>query len=338
MKIAVVFDTPWVGWEDGDFRREMAAEVEEAEYDIAQALITSGHEVVLIGVHDDFQPMVERLRAFGPDLVFNCAEGFHDTAGLDYVFAAVLEAERCKYTGSPPLGLLLTRNKATSKEVLAYHGIRVPGFTTFPVGEPLQEPRLTFPLIVKPIEEDASVGIAKASVVQTPEALAERVAFVHQRFGQAAIAEEFIDGRELYVSVLGNRDRLDVLPIIEMTFDKTRTRPVERIATKAAKWDEPYRDRMGIKNVFARPIAQVARDRIDEVCRTAFRALALRDYARFDIRLTPDNEVWVLEANANPYISFGHDTPNAAEKAGMTYETFIERIVLEAMGRYAVPA
>ncbi len=334
MKIAVVFDTPWEGWEDADFKREVAAHVEEAEYEVADALLANGHDVRLVGVHDDFPHLLERLAEFGPDLVFNCAEGFQEDSTLDYVFAGVLEAEGYRYTGSPPFALLLTRDKAASKKVLAFHGIRVPGFVTYRPGDAVTPPDFAFPMIVKPLEEDASVGISQASVVQTPDALAERVRFVHDRFQQTAIVEEFLDGRELYVSVLGNDDHLDILPIVEMTFDKAKTRPVERIATRLAKWDIPYRDRKGIKNVFARPIAQIARERIDTICRTAFRALELRDYARFDLRLTPDNEVWVLEANANPYISFGHDTPNAAEKAGMDYNAFIEHIVREALSRY----
>jgi D-alanine-D-alanine ligase len=197
-----------------------------------------------------------------------------------------------------------------------------------------QRPALTFPLIVKPLQADASTGIARASVVQDVAALAERVAFVHERFGQGAIAEEFVDGREVYVSIIGNDDRLEILPITEMTFDKNRTRPEERIATQNAKWDESYRERKGIRNVFARPLGKAVRERIVETCRTAYRALWLRDYARLDLRLTEDGRVWVLEANANPFISYGHDMANAAAKAGMEYCDFIQRIVDAAVARY----
>lgn len=135
-------------------------------------------------------------------------------------------------------------------------------------------------------------GIAQASVVQDVASLAERVAFIHDRFGQGAIAEEFVDGRELYVSVIGNDAGVEILPIIEMVFDKTKTRPEEQIATQNAKWDESYRERKGIRNVLARPIAQSARARIEEACRIAYRALRLRDYARLDLRLAPDGAVW----------------------------------------------
>jgi D-alanine-D-alanine ligase len=337
MKIAVVFDTPNEGWEDEDFKAEVAAEVEEAEYEVAEALMAYGHDVLMVGVYDDAHHMLQKLRDFAPDLVFNCSESFRGRTRLDYLFPALLESEGFHYTGSAPIALLTTRNKAMSKKILAYHGLHVPGFATYRLTEEVEGPPgdLSFPLIVKPLEEDASEGISIASVVSDTDALAERVRFIHQRFHQPAIAEEFIDGRELYIGVLGNGDDLEILPITEMVFDKERTRPEERIATKFAKWDVPYRERKGIRNVFARPIAKQARDRIEETCRIAFRALWLRDYARLDVRLTPENDVWVIEVNANPFISFGHDMANAAEKAGMDYYAFVDRLAHIALQRYA---
>src|SRR6185312_7358526 len=270
-----------------------------------------------------------------PELVFNAVEAFHGNAGLEYMVPAMLEAEGWRYTGSPPLALLVSRNKAMSKKVLAYHGIRVPGFVTFRPGEPIVVPdTIRLPLIVKPLQSDASAGIAQASVVQDAASLSDRVTMIHDRFDQPAIAEEFVDGRELYVSLVGNGEKLDILPITEMVFDKRKTRPEERIATQYAKWDEDYRARKGIRNVFARPIARSARERIASICRTAFRALWLRDYARLDVRLASDGEIWFLEANANPFISYGHDMANAAQKAGMDYYGFIDRMVEEAMSRY----
>ncbi|HWP36949.1 MAG TPA: hypothetical protein VNL18_05280 [Gemmatimonadales bacterium] len=336
MKIAVVFDTPYAGWEHGDFVRQAEQGVEEVEYEVMEALTASGHDVLMVGVRDDLPHLLERLRAFGPELVFNCAEGYHDDPGLDYLFPAVFEAEGYRYTGSPPIALLTTRNKAMSKKILAFHGITVPGFATYRPGERVTHaPDLQFPLIVKPLQEDASLGISGASIVWDLSELAERVAFVHERFAQAAIAEEFVDGRELYVGILGNDDELEILPIVEMVFDKRRTKPEERIATRLAKWDVAYRERKGIRNIFARPIARATRTRLADICRTAYRALWLRDYARLDVRLTPDGDVAVIEANANPFISYGHDMANAAEKAGMDYAAFIERIVNAARRRYA---
>ena len=307
----------------------------DMEYQIASTLGQLGHEVHLIGVHDDIQTLAPALSACQPELVFNGAESFHGNADLDYLFPALLEAEGFRYTGAPPVALLVTRNKAMSKKVLSYHGIQVPGFATWRPGEKVVVPEeLHFPLIVKPLHTDASAGIAQASVVTDRASLVDRVAFVHDRFRQPAIAEEFIEGRELYVSMIGNGDSLELLPITEMVFDHRKTRPEERIATQYAKWDEPYRARKGIKNVFARPISRAARKRIDEICRTAYRSLWLQDYARMDVRLTAEGEVWFIEANANPFISWGHDVANAAEKAGMTYPALIQRIADEAIARY----
>ncbi len=336
MKVAVVFDTPRKGWGHEDFAREVAAEVEEAEYEVADALMRGGHDVRLVGIEQDVRPLLDELEAFGPDLVFNCVEAFRGHAAHDHLIPALLDAHGYRYTGSPPYSLLLTRNKAGSKAVLSHYGVPVPRFVTYRLTEGVEgEPPVPFPLIVKPLAEDASSGIAQASIVRDVDQLAERVGFVHDNFHQTAIAEEFVDGRELYVGIVGNGEDLEILPIVEMVFDKRKARRAEdRIATKLAKWDVPYRDRKGIRNVFARPISRRTRKRIAQMCRTAFRVLWLRDYARLDVRLTADDEIRLIEANANPFISFGHDMANAAEKAGMTYEQFIQRIVDEAVARY----
>ena len=342
MRLAVVFDTPYSGWDHSQHQSQMEREVAawkvdepEMEYQIAHALQERGHEVRLLGVPDDLQYFIRCLNEWKPDLVFNGAEAFRGNEALEYLLPGLLEAEGYRYTGAPPLALQMTRNKAISKKVLAYFGIQVPGFVSYRLHEKVeQDPALRFPLIVKPLQADGSAGIAQASLVQDMAALADRVAFIQDRFKQGAIAEEFVEGRELYVSVIGNDESLQILPIIEMVFDKSKTRPEERIATQFAKWDEGYRDRKGIRNVIARPLAKSVRERIYQTCRTAYRALWLRDYARLDLRLSPDGEIWVLEANANPFISYGHDMANAAAKAGMEYYDFIQRIVDAATARY----
>lgn len=335
MKIAVVFDTPNRGWEHEDFLKEVEAQVEEAEYEVAEALLANGHEVRLVGVYDDLHDMTARLREFGPDLVFNCTETFQGNDDLDYVFPALLEAEGYAYTGASPLPMLLSRDKALSKQVLAQHGVWVPDFVAYPPGRAVEEELgVGFPIIVKPARQDSSEGIAATSVVRDLASLGERVAFIHDRFQQPAIAEQFIEGRELYVGILGNGEELEILPHTELVFDKGLNKPEERIATKHAKWNLAYRERRKIRNVFARPLSRVARERLDRVARVSFNALHLRDYARLDVRLTPDDGVWVMEANCNPYISFGHDMANAAEKYGMSYEAFVERLAQVALTRH----
>lgn len=337
MKIAVVFDTPYEGWADADFKKEVGAKVEEAEYEVAEALIATGHDVYMIGVHHDLSHMIRELDGFQPDLVFNCCEGFRDDASYDYALTAVLEMHGYRYTGSPPTALLVARNKSMSKKILAYHGIRVPEFGVFHRGDEWVRPsELRFPLIVKPLLEDASLGIAQASVVEDDAGLADRVQFIQEKFRQAAIVEELIEGRELLVGLVGN-DELEILPIVEMTFGKVPKRE-RRIATYKAKWDMEYRRRKGIREVFARRIPEDVMERIREACVTAFHGLWLQDYGRLDVRLTHDLEVYVLEVNPNPFISVGHDLANAAKKAGMGYYDFIQRIVHEATARHGLKA
>ena len=332
MKIAVVFDTLHPDWEDADYKKELEAKVEEAEYDVARALLGRGHDVLLVGVGEQLGPPLERLAAFQPKLVFNGCESFRGQARHEYALAAVLEMHGYRYTGSSPTALLVARNKSLTKKILAYHGIRVPAFAEFHPGDkPVRPSELRFPFIVKPLLEDASVGIAQASVVENDDDLAERVKFIHEKFQQAAIVEELIEGRELYVGLIGN-DRPQVLPIVELTFGESDGGE-HRIATYKAKWDEEYRKRKKIKNVFAKGLPDEVTAKIADICTTAFHALWLHDYGRVDLRLTHDNEVYVLEVNPNPFLAYENEMADAAEKAGMGYADFIQRIVDETMAR-----
>lgn len=338
MKIALMFDTPYEGFTHDDHMGQMEYELAESEdpdmeYQVGEALIKNGHDMRYIGVYDDISDALDETRAFDPQLVFNCTESFAQIDRLDYLLPALLEAEGYTYTGSPPLALMVTRNKGMSKKVLAHHGVSVPAFRTFRRGESVSEaPDLPFPLIVKPLQLDASEGIALVSVVNDMDKLVDRVAFIHESIGTSAIVEQFIAGRELYVSILGNGDHVEILPIGEMVFGKDIS-PNERIATKAAKWDEPYRDSRGIKNRMAYRIGAKARARIEEACRTAYRVLWLRDYARIDLRLDRAGVPWLIEANANPYLSYGHEVALSAKKHGLSYFAFIERIVQLAAAR-----
>lgn len=333
MKIAVVFDSLTPQWEDAAYKKEIAAKKEEeAEYDVARALLAKGHDVHLIGIGDDLHPMLERLAAFQPKLVFNGVEAFRGTARHEYGVAAVLEMHGYRHTGSSPTGLLVARNKSLTKKILAFHGIRVPAFAEYKPGEKLTRPsELRFPLIVKPLLEDASIGIAKASVVESDEALAERVKFIHEKFSQAAIVEELIEGREIYAGLVGNA-KLQILPLVELTFGQAESGDVP-IATYKAKWDEEYRKKKKIRNVFAKGLSDEVLARIGDLCATAFHALWLRDYGRVDLRLTHDDAVYVLEVNPNPFLAEENEMADAAAKAGMNYPDFIQRIVDEALAR-----
>src|SRR5258706_11192734 len=284
MKIAVIFDSLHPEWEDAAFKREVEEKAEEAEYDVARALMAGGHDVRMIGIGDDVAPLLAKLADFQPKLVFNGCEGFRKNARHEYGIAALLDMYGYRYTGSPPTALLVARNKSLTKKVLAYHGIRVPAFAEFHPGDELVRPsELRFPLIVKPLLEDASVGIAQASVVENDDTLAERVRFIHEKFTQAAIVEELVEGRELYAGLIGN-DKAEVLPLVELTFGEPDTSE-HRIATYKAKWDEDYRKRKKIRNVFAKGLPDELTNKISDICTTAFHALWLQDYGRGDLRL-----------------------------------------------------
>jgi D-alanine-D-alanine ligase len=340
MRVAVVFDTPYrsFGPEDHDRQCELdlaraAVREPDMEYQVAQALRARGHQVTLLGVHDDANKALAWLRANPVELVFNAAEQFGGRDTLDYLLPALLEAQHQRFTGAPPISLMVTRDKATSKQLLAHHGISVAPHQTYHVGETVDaEPGLRYPLIVKPLASDGSAGIAQASIVRDRAQLAARVAFIHERIG-GAIVEEYIDGREFYVGMLGNGRDVELLPILELVFDKERTAPEERIATVKAKWDDAYRLKQGIRTQAARPLSQKALARVEETCRLAFQVLWLRDYGRIDLRIDADDNVWVLEANANPYLSVGHEIAQAAEKLGLSYEVLIERIAQIALAR-----
>jgi D-alanine-D-alanine ligase len=342
MRVVVVFDSGF-DWSSDQHAAQMAKEIAnrthaepEMHYQIGNSLRKSGHDVFFFGIKDDPHAMSTKLAEWKPDLVFNATEAFLDNSNLDYLVPALLEAEGYRYTGAPPLALLVTRNKAMSKKILAFHNVKVPSFQSFRAGEaPDERTSLRFPVIVKPQSADASEGISQASIVHDMKALADRVAWIHKHFEQPAIAEEYIEGRELYATMIGNGDTVQVLPIVEMVFDQAGSRPEDRIATQKSKWDLAYRKRRGIRNVFARKLSKVAHERLMHTCYAAYRAFWLRDYARIDVRLTNDGEVWFIEANANPFLSYGHDSAEAAHKAGLRYDAFIKRIVDEAMARAA---
>src|SRR6059036_1723290 len=294
--------------------------------------MAGGHDVLMIGIGDDVAPLLAKLADFQPKLVFNGCEGFRKNARHEYAISALLDMYGYRYTGSSPTALLVARNKSLTKKILAYDGIRVPAFAEFHEGDKLVRPsELRFPLIVKPLLEDASIGIAQASVVEDDASLSQRVEFIHEKYHQAAIVEELVDGREVYVGLIGN-DAVEVLPLTEMTFGEPEIGE-HRIATYKAKWDEEYRKKKKIKNVFAKGVSDDVAAKIAKICTTAFHALWLQDYGRVDLRLTPDDEVYVLEVNPNPFLAYENEMADAAEKAGMGYADFIQRIVDEAMAR-----
>ena len=298
----------------------------QSEYDVKMALARLGHEVRAVGVYDDLAPIRTTIEEWQPHIVFNLLEDFARNSAFDYYVVSYLEMLNMAYTGSNPRGLLLARDKALSKKLLTYHHINVPDFQVFPYQRKIGRlRRLPFPMIIKSLIEEGSVGIAQASYVENEDQLRERVQMLLDKTKGDVIAEQYIEGRELYVTVIGNKQR-EVLPIRELVFDKVDAR-LPRMATYKVKWDYEYRERWGIDYIFARNLPAGTSERLAKVCKRAYRILDLNGYARFDLRLTAEGEIYILEANPNPAIANNDESAFAAEKAGLSYDQLIQRII-----------
>jgi D-alanine-D-alanine ligase len=309
-----------------------AREVNEwkTEYDIVSTLRTAGHDVRPLGVQEEIKPLREAIEDFKPHVVFNLLEQFHHEPVYDQHIPSLLELMQIPYTGCSPRGLMLARGKDLSKTLVHSRRVAVPAYAVFPMRRKVRRPaRLALPLIVKSLNEDGSRGISQASVVDTDEKLAERVAFIHEQIGTAAIAEQFIEGRELYVGVLGNT-RLRVLPVWELKFG---TMGGELIATEKVKHDVGYQERVGIVDGPAKNIAPDLYAHIQRTAKRIYRTLGLNGYARIDFRLAPDGAFYFIEANPNPEIAKSQEFATAAKHDGLDYPELLHRILALAISR-----
>jgi D-alanine-D-alanine ligase len=281
----------------------------KCEYDVLRTLRELGHEALPLGIRDELNPIRSAISDFKPHIAFNLLEGFADIPSFDYNVVAYLELLRARYTGCNSRGLFLARDKAVCKQILSYHRLPVPGFAIYPKGRRVQRrPRkLPVPLIVKGLTLDASVGISQASVVESDAKLEERVRFVHESLDTPALVERYIEGRELYVGIVGNQ-RVQELPVWELNFDGMAEQS-RHIATERLKWSAAYQKR------------------ISQVCRRVYRALMLNGYARVDLRLDAEGRVWVLEANPNPQLSRDEDFAQSARSVGLGYRQLIQRLL-----------
>ena len=304
----------------------------KAEFDIVQCLKKLGHEPRPLGVQDEFLPIRDAVEEFKPHIVFNLLEEFHNNMLFDQNVVSLLELLRVPYTGCNPRGLVLARSKSLCKKLLAYHRIPVPDFLVIPKGHRTRRPkRLGFPLIVKSLMEHASFGIAQASLVDDDAKLSERVEFIHNSVGTDAIAEQFIEGREIYVGVLGN-NRLVALPPIELVFEKMPANAA-LIATAKVKHDIAYQEKRGITLGPAKDLAPEVLERMSRFAKRIYKTLELDGYARIDFRLSTDNVPYFLDANPNPDISDGEELASAAALAGMKYGDLISKILSLGRGR-----
>ena len=306
----------------------------KTEFDVVSTLRAAGHDVRPLGVQEEIKSVRDEIESFKPHVVYTLLEEFHYATAYDQHIASYLELMKVPYTGCNPRGLILARGKDLSKTLVHHRRIAVPAFAVFPMRRKVKRPsRLALPLIVKSLSEDGSFGISQASIVDTDEKLAERVAFVHDRLGTAAIAEQYIEGRELYVGVLGN-NRLRVLPVWELKFGNLGGgQGARQIATEKAKHDTEYQERVGIVDGPAKDLAPELAARMQRTAKRIYRTLGLDGYARIDFRLAADGTPYFIEANPNPEIAKSQEFATAARHDGLEYTNLLHRILSLGIGR-----
>ena len=298
----------------------------KTEYDVVTTLRKLGHDVKPLGVRSDLGVIRVAVEEWKPHIAFNLLEEFDGVAVYDQNVVSYLELLRMPYTGCNPRGLMLARDKVLSKKLFSFHRIPFPEFVVVPQGRSVKRPKwLAFPLIVKSVSEEASLGISQASIVLDDEKLKERVAFIHQSVGTGALIERYIEGRELYVGVLGN-GHLQVLPVWELKMDKLPD-DARRIATERVKWSRKYQDKYGITSKEARNLPEGKAGEIQHLAKRVYRALGLSGYARIDMRMDENGQLYVLEANPNPQIARSEDFAESAEKANYPYKDLLQELL-----------
>ena len=303
-------------------------DVFRCEYNVYSTLRDLGHEVRVLGILDRLSELREIVKEWKPHIAFNLLQEFSGIADYDPYVVAYLEMIRQRYTGCNPRGLMLSRDKVLTKQLLAWHRIATPSFHLFPYGTRFKEPRkgkLQSPLFVKSATEDASMGISQASIVEGMSKLRERVEFIHEKVQSDALVEEYIEGREFYIGVMGNT-RLTTLPVWEMHFG-TLTDVQAGIATRKVKFDRDYQEKHGIKTGPAGGLSKAEVDKLSRLAKRIYRALHLCGFARLDLRMRNDGKIFLLEANANPDLTYGEDFAESAASVGIGYDKLLTRIV-----------
>ena len=325
-RVLVAFNTLSAFPPDKDYTEELKLPDWQTEAHVVAALRELEFPFELLGIYDDTSVFQKKIETFKPDVIFNLVERFKNSAAHEADIAAFLRLTGVPFTGCGATAITLCKNKGLAKQILTHHRIRVPQFVILPYRKKVHRPkRLTFPIFVKPLKEEASVGISQASVVDNDDQFRERVEFLHKTLEQDVIAEQFITGREIYVGIIGDV-RLEVFPFREMVFSRVDDED-PKIATYKAKWDDNYRKKWGIKNKFADDIPAALEDKIKKLSKRIYRALGIRGAARLDLRLTPEGEVFFIEANPNPMLAKDEDFALAAQKAGLSYPELIRRLI-----------
>lgn len=324
MPFALPYDTSAIP--DGNYKKLLSDEQWRAEQKVIHAIKKCGHEAIPFAVFNEVRPLVYKIRRAKPDVIFNMLECFDNDRRHESNLAGLLDLMGIPFTGCSPVSMTLCRNKFFTKRILAPHRIKFPKSIIFPLGQTNRSlKQLKYPLFIKPLGQEGSDGITQSSFAETEEACFKRIEFIHNSLKEDALVEEYIEGREIYASVIGNK-RLRVLPLREMIFsDFPEDKP--KFATFKAKWDESFREKWGIKNTFANNIPVDVEQKIKKIARTTYKAIGLSGYGRLDIRLTPENEIYVIEVNPNPNISDDDELAHSAKKANIPYHKLIEKII-----------
>jgi len=308
-------------WKSDDF---------ESERHTKETLENLGHTVTPFGLHDDLDPLLKEVKDNPPDLIFNLSEAFRNHRRYEPHLVSLLELLEIPYTGSRPEALHLCKNKGMAKKILSFHRVKVPDFLISRRSSPIRSLKgLKFPVFIKPLDLEASEGISQLSFSENAKDALERVRYLHERYETSVIVEEYIDGRELYVAVLGN-EKLQAFPPRELHF-KHVPEGEPRFATFRAKWDDTYRKKWGIKTG-AGSLSEEIELKLMELSKRIYRLLGLSGYGRVDFRMTPEGEFVCLEVNPNPSIERDSDVALAAAKAGLSYDDLIQKILNLAIG------
>lgn len=326
LRVLVLVHEDLVPPESLDSESERTTAPWRTEFDVVAQLRAMDHHVRVLGVQSDLSPLREAIEEHRPHVAFNLLEEFHGVAVYDQHLVSYLELMKVPYTGCNPRGLTLTHDKALCRKILAYHRVPGPRFQLFPMNRRTKRTaKLRFPLFVKSAVEDASYGISQASVVTDDARLLERVEFIHERIGTDALVEEYVDGREIYVSVLGN-DRLQILPPLEMDFGQMPD-SAYRIATAKIKWDPSYQERIDVTVDRIEDLDEITERRLGRIAKRVYRALGMSGYGRIDLRLDEHGVPQVIEANANPDLAHDDLFAETAHFAGLDYPALLARIL-----------
>jgi D-alanine-D-alanine ligase len=301
------------------------------EYDVIQALKKLKYRVEVLGVDDDLRLIRDKVESFKPHLVFNLLEQFAGETVFDQNVVSYLELLRVPYTGCNPRGLMIARNKALAKKILRYHRIATPAFHTFYYQRKIKVPKdLSYPFIVKCLREEASLGLSRASVVNSEEKLYERVRYLFDTYKTDVIAERFIEGREFTCGVIGN-NRLEVFPPSELVFSKV-DKPEKELYTERTKWSRKVRERKGVEVVSAKLSAEQI-SKMQDISKRAYRNLEIDGVARMDFRMDSEGRLFLIEANPNPNLARGDELAMSAEAKGISYPELIKKIVSHGLKR-----